>query len=149
LIPCAVLHVDDRRLAGDRDRFLNAAHPKVGVDRECDAGRHLDARALDGVETLQAIGESVGSRGQVLDAILTRTVAHDGSNLLDQCRTGSFDRYTWKDSSRGIAHDAGDRLGRCQRWNDRHERSSEQNADRYGGTPELAHRKPPRLQRSP
>ena len=48
------LDVDDRRFAGDRDRFLERADPQVGVHRGDERARQLDAFALDGAETRAA-----------------------------------------------------------------------------------------------
>ena len=43
------LHVDDRRLAGDRDRLLERADAHVGVDRGDEGAGQLDPVALDDV----------------------------------------------------------------------------------------------------
>jgi hypothetical protein len=40
-----VLHVDDRRLAGDRDRLGDGAHLQIGVDVRGEVRRQLDALA--------------------------------------------------------------------------------------------------------
>ena len=48
-----VLHVDDRRLPRDRNRFLERPDPHLGVDRRRERPRQLDAVAPDGAEARQ------------------------------------------------------------------------------------------------
>ena len=54
--------VDDRRLAGDRDRLGQLADAQVGVDGRRELGREDDALAPDGLEARQREGDDVGAR---------------------------------------------------------------------------------------
>ena len=86
------LDVDDRRFAGDGDRFLERADFQVAVDRRDERARQLDAFALDGAEARQRERHRVGARPQVDDAVLAGVVADDGADLLDQDRARGFHR---------------------------------------------------------
>ena len=67
------LHVDDRRLAGDRDRLGDVADPQVGVHRGDERAGQLDAFAPDGVEPRQRERHRVGARPQVDDPCTDRS----------------------------------------------------------------------------
>ncbi len=89
----AVLHVHNRRLAADGNRFLNTAYAHIGIDGECHAGRHLDASALDGYEAGKCVGDGVRPWCQVLYSVLAGAVADRRSDLLNQRRACSFNGH--------------------------------------------------------
>ena len=77
-LPPDALHVDDRRLAGDGDRFRERADPQIRVDRGGERAGQLDALALDGAEAGQREGDGVGAGPQIDDAVLAGAVG-DGA----------------------------------------------------------------------
>ena len=116
------LHVDDRRLAADRDRFRECADLQVGVHGRHEIPRQLDAFALDGGEARQRHRHRVGASPQVDDAVLAGGVGDDRPGLFNQCRAGGFHRDARQDRARGVLDDAGDR-GLCisrRRYEQRH-----------------------------
>ena len=62
------LDVDDRRLAGDRDRLFERADAQVGVDRGDEVAAQLDALAFDGAETGQRKRHRIGAGPKIDDA---------------------------------------------------------------------------------
>ena len=103
------LHVDDRRLAGDDDRFLDRADLHVGVDRHVGAADQLEAVALDGVEAGQREGHRVDARPEILDAVLTGAVGGDGTDLFDERRTRGLDGDAGQYGPGRVFHEAGNR----------------------------------------
>src|SRR6185503_12485815 len=75
------LHVNGRRRAGDRDRFLEGADPQLGVDRRREVGRQFDAFAPECVEALQREDYVVGPGPEVDDAVATFAVGDDTADL--------------------------------------------------------------------
>ena len=105
----AGLHVDDRRLAGHRDRFLDRAHLHLHVERRHEVGFEQDPFARDGVEPAQREGHLVGARTQVHDPVLAGFVRRRRADFLDQRRTAGFDCHARKHGARCVLHHAGDR----------------------------------------
>ena len=70
LLARGVLHVDDRRLAGDGDRLFERADLHVGVDRDRAGAGELDAFALDDAEAGQGERQRVGAGPQIDDLVL-------------------------------------------------------------------------------
>ena len=66
------LDVHHRRLAGHRDRLLEAAHSHLGANRHDAAARQLEAFAHDRGEAGQREGDLVGAGWQIGNAILPR-----------------------------------------------------------------------------
>ena len=103
------LHVDDRRLTGHRDRFLERADFQVEVHRGHEVPRQLDAFAFECGEALQRRRHRVRARPQIHDAILAVGVGDDRTDLFNQYRAGGFDCGARQHPSRGVSHDACDR----------------------------------------
>ena len=79
------LHVDDRRFAGHRDRFLDRADAssrrrRVAVNEPVSS---MPSR-LNGAEPRQGEGHRIRAGAQIDDSILTRAIGDDGTDLLDQ-----------------------------------------------------------------
>ncbi len=143
----AVLHVHHRCFAHDGDRFLQAAHAQLGVERQGDAGLEFHFGALHGREAGERVGNGVDSRDQAIQAKLARAVGHRRADLFDQRGAGGFDGDARQHGSRGVAHDTRDRLCRRQRRHDCDDHSSERQPDRGGGKTVITHPHPPRTPR--
>ena len=78
------LHVDDRALAGDGDRFSERADFQVRVDGGRERAGQLDAFTSRGAEALEDEGDGVAPGPQVFDAVLAVAVGHCGTGLFDQ-----------------------------------------------------------------
>ena len=65
------LNVDDWALTRDGDRFLDRAHPQIGVDVRREVGRHFDGVALDRAESWQPERDAVVAGRKIDDAVLT------------------------------------------------------------------------------
>ena len=119
LLPLRALHVDHRRLAGDRDRLFHRADLQIGADRGDDPALELQPFLLDGAEAGQRERDAIQPGPQADDPVLAGAVGHDRSHLLNQFRAGGFDRHPRQDPARRVLHDAGDRrrglLGRRHR----------------------------------
>ena len=83
-LPAHALHVNHRRLAGHRDRFLDGADAKVGADRRGHQTRQLDALALDRREPSQRERHGIGPSAQIDDLISAGAVGDGGTNFLDE-----------------------------------------------------------------
>ncbi len=90
----AGLRIDDRRLTGHGDRFLNPADAHLGVDGEHARSAELNAVAFDGREAGQRVCQRIGPGRQVLDSILPGAVARRGADLFDQHGAGGLDGHT-------------------------------------------------------
>jgi hypothetical protein len=91
------LHVDGRRLAGDRDRLLESADLHFCVDRRSKRPGQLDAFALDRAEPGQGEGHFVRTGPEVDDPILAGAVAYDRSASFDQGWADGLDVDAWQD----------------------------------------------------
>src|SRR5206468_3758253 len=60
LLGADALHVDDRRLARDRNRLFERADLQVGIDRRHEGAADLDPFALDGAEAGQGKRHRIG-----------------------------------------------------------------------------------------
>ncbi len=110
------LHVDDRALARDDDRFLERAEPHLGVDHGGERARQLDAFPLEHAEPCQRERDGVRAWPQVLDAVLPRSVGHRRANLFDECGARGFHRDSGKNRPGGVTHrPRDDRLCRRRR----------------------------------
>ena len=85
-LPSRALHVDDRALAGHRDRLLERADAQVGVDRRVEVGGQLQPFALEGAEPGQREGHGVRAGPQVDDAVQAVAVGDGGADFFDQRR---------------------------------------------------------------
>src|SRR5437870_3903336 len=81
------LDVDDWRLAGDGDGFLERADSQIGVDRRDERAAQLDAFALHRTEAGQRERHGIDARTEIDDSILTCVVADDRANFFNQHRT--------------------------------------------------------------
>ena len=120
------LHVDDRRLAGHRDGFCEGTHAHFGVDGRDAAAGQLHALAHDGGKAGKREGDRVGAGRQVGDLILPVAVGDGRAGLFDERWTRCLDGDTGQNGAGGIAHGAGESLGRsqptCEKSETRHQK---------------------------
>jgi hypothetical protein len=69
-------HVDDRRRAGDRDRFFEGADAELSVQRRGEFRRQHESVAPERLEAGERERHAVGAGSQVGDAIRTVAVRH-------------------------------------------------------------------------
>ena len=113
-----VLHVDGRRRAGDRDRFLSAPTRSSALTVAVKRRRQLDALALDRVEAGQrkrdaVVARHAGRRSLYCPSPSVTTVR----DLFDQGGAGGFHGDAGQHGARRVPDDAGDAaaaLGKCQ-----------------------------------
>ena len=108
------LHVDQRRLPGDGDRFLQRADLEVGVDGGDEVRRQLEF-ADDDVEALQRERELVVTRAQIDHPIGAVLVGDRGPNLLDQRFAGRFHHHSGHHRTGFVLHDTADGTLRVRR----------------------------------
>jgi hypothetical protein len=115
-LPARALHVDDRALARDDDRFLERAQSHLGIDDGREGSRELDSFPLEDTEPCERERDGVGARTQVFDPVLSRSIGHCCANLLDEGRTRSFDCHPGENRPRCVTHrPCDDRLCRRRR----------------------------------
>ncbi len=106
------LHVDDRRLAGDRHGFSNPADLQVRVDLDDAGSRQHDVVALQRGEPREGERDGVGARLQALDTVLPGAIGHRCPGLFNQHRAGRFNGDAGQDGAGRVPHGAGQgRLG--------------------------------------
>jgi hypothetical protein len=96
-LPFRVLYVDDRRLAGDGDRFFERADAHLGVNLGGERACQHDAFALHRVEAAEREGHGVGAGHEIDDLKLAATVADRRADLFDQGGTCRLDRHPGQD----------------------------------------------------
>ena len=123
LLPPCALHVDGRRLASHRNRFLQVTDLQVLVDRDDAGAGDFDTIALHNGESRQRECQAVGAGQEFREAITSRAVAHRGANLFDEDRTGGLNRNARQHRAGGVPNRAGNgRLRVSQRWHQGHQR---------------------------
>ena len=115
--------VDDRRFAGDGQRFGQLADLQVDVDRRGEVRRQLDPFADDRREPRQLEFHGVGAGTQREDRVGARTAGHGRTRLFDQRRTRHFNGDAWQYAARGILHRTGNRAGLCRCQHRREDKS--------------------------
>jgi hypothetical protein len=101
---CRRLQIDDRTLAGDRDRFFNGADAHLGVDRRGEACCHLHGLAPDLVEAGQRERHGVEARREIHNAIQARASGCCRPHPLDERRAGRFHGHAGKNGAGCILH---------------------------------------------
>src|SRR4029077_1122425 len=101
-------------LAAHRDRFRERTDLEIGVDRRRERAAQLDAFTLVSAETGEGRREGVDARTEILDPVLARAIGDGRTGLLDERRTGGFNRHTRQHAARRVFDDAGD-AGLCER----------------------------------
>ena len=120
------MRVDDRRLAGDRDRLFQRPDAQLGVHRHGRRAAEHHAITLERVESGQREGDGVRARPQIDDLVPTVAVGDHGPDLLDQHRAGGFDGHAGEHGPRGVLDGPGDRrLCKSDRRNEQEQRSRE------------------------
>jgi hypothetical protein len=128
LLLLRVLHVHDRRFAGDGNRLLDRADRQLCVDGRRERTGQLDRVTPDRVEPREREGDGVGSRPKLDDAVVAGAVGHGDARFFDQRRAGRFDGDTGQHGARRIPHDPGDaRLSVC---GGRHRKQTSDQRDR-------------------
>src|SRR5262249_10220985 len=74
------LHVDDWRLAADRDRFSDGSDGQFGVDRRDERATELNSFALERAETRKAERDRIGTAAQIDDTVEAGAVGHGRSD---------------------------------------------------------------------
>jgi hypothetical protein len=92
LLSPRALHVDDRALAGDRDRLLQCTDAQFHADRRRERARQLDSFAPDRRKSGELKRHGIDPGRQIDDAVLAVPIGDGASDLLDQYRTRGFDR---------------------------------------------------------
>ena len=87
------LHVNDRRLRGDGDRFFQGAHAHLGIHCGGELRRQIESVPLDRVEPGQRKRHRIRTRPQVDDSVQPLVVGHDVAHLLDECGAGRLDGH--------------------------------------------------------
>ena len=96
------------RFPGDRDRFLERAHPHLAIDVGNPRAAERDALALDGVESGQREGDHVGAGAKVDELVATVGVGDGRPDFFNQHGTGGFDSNPGHHGTRGVFRAAGD-----------------------------------------
>jgi hypothetical protein len=104
--------VDERRLARHRDRFGERTDLQLCVHGSSKSGRQLDAVTPEGVEPRKREGDDISPRTQIDDVVAALAVCDDCADLLDQSRTGGFDRDAREHRSRSVFDDSRNAAGR-------------------------------------
>ena len=99
------LDVDDRRLAGDRDCFLQRADAELAIDRRGEGAGQFEALPPERREPGQRERDCIDAWPQVRDPVLAGAVADDRAGLLDERWTGGFDSDAREQRAGRIAHD--------------------------------------------
>ena len=108
------VHVDERGLTGNGDRFRDRAELHLGVDGCRERRGQFDARSLERGEALQREGDGVRARAQVHDPEDALGIGDGGADLFYECRTSDVHLDARKNGARGVFDDTGDAaLGRC------------------------------------
>ena len=94
LLTRRALHVDDRGLAGDRDRLSDGSHLQVRVDRDDSGATHFDARAPHRAESGERERDRVGAWRQLGQLVLAGRIGDGRARLLDQRGAGCLDGGT-------------------------------------------------------
>ncbi len=102
------LRVHDRRRTRDRDGLRDGAHRHGDVDRSREPRPEHNALAPDRREPGEREGDRVVARPQVDDVVAALRIRDRGPHLLNQGRTGRFDRDAWHGQVVVVADDAGD-----------------------------------------
>ena len=109
-----VLHVDDRRFAGHRDRFLDSADLSSALTVAVNDPVSSMPSRLTVVKPGQRERHRVGAGPQVDDPVLAGAVGDDRADLLDQRRAGRFDGHAGQHGAGRVPRGAGDGgLRRC------------------------------------
>src|SRR4029077_10439963 len=95
-------------LAAHRDRFRERTDLEIGVDRRCERAAQLDAFTLVSAETGEGRSDGVDARTEILDPGLARAVGDGRTGLLDERRTGGFNRHTRQHAARRVFDDRAD-----------------------------------------
>ena len=103
--PCG-LHVDDRRLSRDRERFLEASQAQLDVDRDRTRPGERQPVPHDPREAGQHVSDRVVSRRKIGDPVLAGPIADGAAGLFDQGRAARFDRHPRQHSARGVSNHA-------------------------------------------
>ena len=101
-----VLRVHERGPACHRQRLGDPAHIQVGVDGGRETTSQRDPFSPEGAEARQREGHRISAGQDTDDVIAAQTISDDGANLLDQHRTGRFDRDAGKNGARRVSHHA-------------------------------------------
>jgi hypothetical protein len=137
-----VLDVDDGAGARHGDRFLEAAHTKLGIGRERDAGIELETLPLHRGEPGQRERHGIGSGPQVHELVEALRIRDNTPHLLDQSRARGLDGHTGKHRAGRVAHDPRDtaaRLRECRGGADDAGTEDDEGAEQH------AHRRTPSL----
>ena len=119
--------VDQRRLAGDGDRFRHRADAQRRVSRRHAGARDLDVVALDGAEAGERKRHRVAAGPQVLDPVVARAVRHHGARLLDEYRARGFNSDPGQHAAGCIFYLPGD--GSLREGRDREKEQTHDNDD--------------------
>ena len=106
-LPAHALHVNHRRLAGHRNRFLHGADAKVCADRRGHQTGQLDALALDSRKAGQRERHRIRARPQIDDLVAAVPVGDRGTNLLDEHVARRFDGDAGQHRTGGVTHEPG------------------------------------------
>ena len=94
---------------GSGGGFGDGADSQIDVDAGDKRSGELEPLTSHGAESLQAECEGVDPGAQIDNPVLTAAVGHGGPDLLDESRTGRFDRHAGQDAARRIFHNSSNR----------------------------------------
>ena len=137
-----VLHVDDRALPADRQRFFECPDFHLGVDLRGETRLQFDGLALDDAETGQCEGHGIGAWTEVDDFVFAVLVGHRCPDLLDQGRARGFHRHSRHHAARRVSHHAND--ARRQRLRKGIRRQAPHRRDHADSAQQSGHRPSPR-----
>ncbi len=110
-----LLDVDLGRLARNGNRLFERTDFQIGVDRDDDFRRHVDAVTDDRAEAGQGEGELVGARPQRFNTIAALIVGDRRPDFFDDCRARGLDGDAGKNAAGFVANLADDlRLCKCR-----------------------------------
>ena len=136
-----VLHVHDRRLAGDGDRFGERADLQLRVHRDRAGPGQFEAFAFHRTESGQREGDRITPRPEVHDLVLARVVGDDRPHLLNQGRARGLNGDARQHPTGCILHNAGQRrlsVRRCRpQEHERRQQNPRSRPFRHWRTPSL------------
>jgi hypothetical protein len=107
--PLRALHVDDRRVAGDGDGFLQGADAQVGVHRRREVGRQLELFVAQHVEAGEGERDGINAGPQIDDRVASLRVADRRAGPLDEHVARRFHSDARQHGAGGVPHEPGDR----------------------------------------